>query len=68
MPSKRRQINIRLDEETEELVGRLLEAVHEALGLRTVSQADLFYMGLHELAKKYLAEPESDHSQPPQPQ
>jgi hypothetical protein len=50
MPSDRKQINVRIDPETEALIPRLIESVSAAIGLR-VNQSDLFRLGLHELAK-----------------
>jgi hypothetical protein len=58
VPSDRKQLNIRMDAETEERVNRLLAAVSAAIGLK-VSQSDLFRLGMIELEKKYLPnEPE----------
>ena len=56
MPSDRKQLNIRLDAETEERMERLLLAVSASLGLK-VSQSDLFRLGMIELEKKYPTEP-----------
>ena len=55
MPSMNKQINVRVDPETEELVEQLIPALSQALGLK-VSQSDLFRMGLHALKKQYLDE------------
>ena len=52
MPSNRKQINIRIDTETEERLERLLPIVSASLGL-TVSKADLVRLGLIELEKKH---------------
>jgi hypothetical protein len=56
VPSDRKQLNIRMDEETEARVARLLVSASEAIGLR-VSQSDLFRLGMIELEKKYPADP-----------
>lgn len=53
MPSDRKQLNVRMDDETEERVARLLPAVSEAIGLK-VSQSDLFRLGMIELERKFL--------------
>jgi len=53
MPSDRKQINVRLDQETEKRVERLLPAVTAALGIK-VSQSDLFRLGMIELERKFL--------------
>lgn len=53
MPSDRKQLNVRVDDETEDLVEQLLPAVTAALGVK-VSQSDLFRLGMKELAAKYL--------------
>jgi predicted DNA-binding protein len=55
MPSNRRQLNIRLSPETEKLLAGLVERMRAVLGI-PVSQADVIQAGLHELAKKYLAD------------
>ena len=52
MPSDRKQLNIRMDAETEERVARLLASVSAAIGLK-VSQSDLFRLGMIELEKKF---------------
>lgn len=62
MPSDRKQINVRVDAETEELIPRLLRSVSAGVGL-PVNQSDLFRLGLHELAKKYPPAP----AEPPPP-
>jgi hypothetical protein len=48
----RKQLNIRVDDETEARVRRLLSSVRAALGL-PVSQSDLFRLGMIELEKKF---------------
>lgn len=53
MPSTRKQINVRVDDETEELMRALVPAVSAAIGL-SIGQSDLFRLGLLELKKKYL--------------
>ncbi len=53
MPSDRKQINVRVDEEIELLLPALCRAVGEALGL-TITNTDLFRMGVNELRRKYL--------------
>lgn len=52
MPSNRKQINVRLDPETELRLASLIPRVSAALGLN-VSQSDLFRLGLIELDKKF---------------
>jgi hypothetical protein len=52
MPSKRKQINVRADAETEARIKRLLPRVREALGLE-VTVSDLFRMGMMELERRY---------------
>ena len=52
MPSKRRQINVRADEETVERFDRVRVAVTAALGL-PVSQAGVIRLALIELERKY---------------
>lgn len=53
MPSDRKQINVRVDEQTEALLKALLPAVSADIGLE-LTQSDLFRLGLLELRKKYL--------------
>jgi hypothetical protein len=55
MPSNRKQLNVRADEETEKRVERLLLLVSKALGLR-VSRSDLFRLGMIELERKFGGE------------
>jgi hypothetical protein len=55
MPSNRKQLNVRADEETEKRVERLLPLVSKALGLR-VSRSDLFRLGMIELERKFGGE------------
>ena len=52
MPSKRKQINVRSDVETEQRVRRLLPLVKQAIGLE-VTVSDLFRLGMIELERKY---------------
>jgi hypothetical protein len=52
MPSNRKQLNVRTDEETEKRVERLLPLVSKALGLQ-VSRSDLFRLGMIELERKF---------------
>ncbi len=61
MPSKRKQLNVRLDLETEKLVSELLPVMRKAIGLE-LSQSDLFRLGMIELRKKYAAEIEEKKS------
>ena len=58
MPSARRQLNVRLEPETEELLEKLLPVVSARLGLK-VSQSDLVRLGLLELQAKYLGPAQS---------
>ena len=53
VPSDRKQLNIRMDPETEALVAQLLPAVSAVIGLK-LSQSDLFRLGMLELQRKYL--------------
>ena len=53
VPSKRKQVNVRVDAEAEELMNQLLVAVSARIGLE-VSQSDLFRLGLLALKKEYL--------------
>jgi hypothetical protein len=55
MPSKRRQLNVRLSEEGEELLTRLVERMRAELGI-AVSQSAVVQAGLNELRRKYLAD------------
>lgn len=55
MPSYRKQLNVRADEETEKRVERLLSLVSKALGLQ-VSMSDLFRLGMIELERKFGGE------------
>jgi hypothetical protein len=64
MPSERKQVNFRVDGETEELFAALIDSASAALGLR-LSQADVFRLALNELAKKYP--PAAAEEQPPAP-
>ncbi len=62
MPSNRKQLNVRADEETANRVERLLLLVSKALGLQ-VSRSDLFRLGMIELERKFGGE-EADPSVP----
>jgi hypothetical protein len=53
VPSARKQLNVRTDAETEELMLRLIPVVSAAIGLK-VNQSDLFRLGLAALKKQYL--------------
>lgn len=57
MPSERKQINVRLDPDTERTIAELLPVVSKSIGLN-VSQADLFRLGILELQKKFMPERE----------
>lgn len=56
MPSQRKQLNVRVDDATDDLIERLRPAVSAAIGLE-VSLADLVRLGMLELAKKYPPHP-----------
>lgn len=56
MPSDRKQVNVRVDAATEDLMARLLPVVSAAIGI-AVSQSDLFRLGLIELEKKFAPPP-----------
>lgn len=53
MPSTRKQLNIRLDDEMEALIPALTTAVSAAIGI-SVSQADVVRLGLLALRERYL--------------
>ena len=55
MPSNRKQLNVRADEETANRVERLLLLVSKLLGLQ-VSRSDLFRLGMIELERKFGGE------------
>lgn len=58
MPSDRKQVNIRMDEEGLSRLGRLVITMRSALGLSSLSQSDVIMAGLVELEKRYpSAEP-----------
>jgi hypothetical protein len=63
MPSERRQINVRLSEESEQRMKRLLESMRGALGI-AVSQSDVIQAGLVELEKRYPPLPRAEAPQP----
>jgi hypothetical protein len=48
----RKQINVRLDEETEERIARLTPIVKEALGIN-VTMSDLIRLAVRALAREY---------------
>jgi Arc/MetJ-type ribon-helix-helix transcriptional regulator len=52
MPSRRRQLNVRLSEEGEDRLRGLVERMRAALGI-TVSQSDVVQAALVELEKRY---------------
>jgi hypothetical protein len=52
MPSNRKQMNVRLDDETEERIGRLLPVVSASVGLK-LSQSDLVRLALIELERRH---------------
>ncbi len=52
MPSTRRQLNVRLSEESEARLKGLVERMRAALGI-AVSQSDVIQAGLAELEKRY---------------
>lgn len=53
MATDRKQLNVRMDDETRDLLPKLAAAIGEQLGL-VVTNTDLFRMGMQELRKKYL--------------
>jgi hypothetical protein len=57
MPSERRQLNVRLSEESEARLKGLVERMRAALGIN-VSQSDVVQAGLVELEKRYPPAPE----------
>lgn len=58
MPSKRKQLNIRLSEENEQRLESLVVRIRAALGIN-VSKSDVIQAGLVELEKKYPPTPET---------
>lgn len=52
MPSERKQLNVRLDEEMEQLFAELMPKAGEATGLK-VSQSDVIRLALRALAREY---------------
>jgi hypothetical protein len=56
MPSQKKQLNIRISEEGEARLKRLVESMKAALGI-DVSQADVIQAGLVELEKRYPGTP-----------
>jgi hypothetical protein len=54
MPSGRKQVNVRVDDESEKLMASLLPAIRDATGI-PVTVSDLFRMGLHALKERYLS-------------
>lgn len=54
MPSKRPQLNVRLDDEMVALLPELLTAAREEMRLSGLSFSDLVRLGLLELKDKYL--------------
>jgi Arc/MetJ-type ribon-helix-helix transcriptional regulator len=66
MPSERRQLNVRLSEENEARLDRLVRTMRARLGI-AVSKSDAIQAGLVELEKRYPAEapePEADKPSP----
>lgn len=55
----RKQINVRVDAATEELIERLKPAVAAALGV-DITATDLVRLGMQAMAKQYLPPPETD--------
>lgn len=53
MATERKQINVRVDVATEELIERLKPAVSAAIGI-DVTVTDLVRLGMLELAKRHL--------------
>jgi hypothetical protein len=54
MASDRKQINVRVNDDTRALIEQLVPAVSAAIGLE-VTFSDLFRLGLLELKGKYLS-------------
>jgi hypothetical protein len=55
VPSKRKQINVRVDPETEQRIQRLLPIIKETTGLE-ITVSDLVRLGMIELERKHLGE------------
>ena len=53
MPSKRKQVNVRIDEHQDAVIPRLTAAIEAQQGI-AVSVSDLFRMGLVRLEREYL--------------
>lgn len=54
MPSDRKQINVRLDSEMEELLPLLVEAVRSKMRLTKVSASDVIRLGLLKVKDEFL--------------
>ncbi len=59
MPSKKKQINIRADDDTLRLLAAVIAAASADTGL-SLSQSDVVRMAIHELAKKYKVKAKPD--------
>jgi hypothetical protein len=67
VPSSRKQLNVRMDEESEDRLARLVVAMRQAIGIR-VSQSDVVRAALVELEKLYpQAPPEPTRGRPRKP-
>ena len=60
MPSKRRQFNVRPDDETWEIIDRVKPLVEASIGI-SVSQSDLLRLGMLALEEKHC------HAEPSKP-
>lgn len=66
MPSARKQLNVRLDEEMERLFAELLPKASAATGLK-VSQSDVIRLALQSLAREYAAQGDDSDAAKPGP-
>jgi hypothetical protein len=55
MAKKTKQINIRIDDDTDQILPQIREAISQSLGI-DVTYSDVFRLAIAELRKKYLAE------------
>jgi hypothetical protein len=63
MASQRKQINVRVDEDTESRIASVQASASTAMGLQ-LSVSDLFRLGLIELEKKYPSQETSPAKKP----
>lgn len=61
MPTERRQINVRLDPETEAIIPRLLDQESKSRGVQ-VSMSELIRFSLEALRREHLAKRKASHA------